>query len=120
LTSAGIAFAQKPLPDDLEVYIDEKIGEYASLVANVVYQSNMLVVLRGDILIPHYLNPINNTSLSADESDASADDLEYNPVVWKVIEMLEQEFGYSIDNIAVNGLGSRDNPDRLYVVMTKQ
>jgi hypothetical protein len=34
LTSAGIAFAQKPLPDDLEVYIDEKIGEYASLVAN--------------------------------------------------------------------------------------
>ncbi|MCC2648879.1 MAG: hypothetical protein K0R16_1682, partial [Nitrososphaeraceae archaeon] len=25
-----------------------------------------------------------------------------------------------IDNIAVNGLGSRDNPDRLYVVMTKQ
>jgi hypothetical protein len=33
---------------------------------------------------------------------------------------LKQEFGYSIDNIAVNGLGSRDNPDRLYVVMTKQ
>ena len=120
LTSTGIAFAQKPLPDDLEVYIDEKIGEYASLVANVVYQSNMLVVLRGDILIPHYLNPISNTSLSADESDASADDLEYNPVLWKVIEMLKQEFGYSIDNIAVNGLGSRDNPDRLYVVMTKQ
>ena len=120
LTSAGIAFAQKPLPDDLEVYIDEKIGEHASLVANVVYQSNMLVVLRGDILIPHYLNPISNTSLSADESDASADDLEYNPVLWKVIEMLKQEFGYSIDNIAVNGLGSRDNPDRLYVVMTKQ
>lgn len=120
LTSAGIAFAQKPLPDDLEVYIDEKIGEHASLVANVVYQSNMLVVLRGDILIPHYLNPISNTSLSADESDASADDLEYNPVLWKVIEILKQEFGYSIDNIAVNGLGSRDNPDRLYVVMTKQ
>ena len=120
LTSTGIAFAQKPLPDDLEVYIDEKIGEHASLVANVVYQSNMLVVLRGDILIPHYLNPISNTSLSADESDASADDLEYNPVLWKVIEMLKQEFGYSIDNIAVNGLGSRDNPDRLYVVMTKQ
>ena len=120
LTSAGIAFAQKSLPDDLEVYIDEKIGEHASLVANIVYQSNMLVVLRGDILIPHYLNPISNTSLSADESDASADDLEYNPVLWKVIEMLKQEFGYSIDNIAVNGLGSRDNPDRLYVVMTKQ
>lgn len=120
LTSTGIAFAQKPLPDDLEVYIDEKIGEHASLVANVVYQSNMLVVLRGDILIPHYLNPISNTSLSADESDASADDLEYNPVLWKVIEILKQEFGYSIDNIAVNGLGSRDNPDRLYVVMTKQ
>jgi hypothetical protein len=121
LTSAEIAFAQKPLPDDLEVYIDEKIGKYASLVANVVYQSNMLVVLRGDILIPHYLNPINNTSLSStDESGASADDLEYNPVLWKVIEMLKQEFGYSIDNIAVNGLGSRDNPDRLYVVMTKQ
>ena len=120
LTSTGIAFAQKPLPDDLEVYIDEKIGEHASLVANVVYQSNMLVVLRGDILIPHYLNPINNTSLSEDESGTSADDLEYNPVIWKVIEMLKQEFGYSIDNIAVNGLGSRDNPDRLYVVMTKQ
>lgn len=121
LTSAGIVFAQKPLPDDLEVYIDEKIGEHASLVANVVYQSNMLVVLRGDVLIPHYLNPISNTSLSsADESGASADDLEYNPVLWKVIEMLKQEFGYSIDNIAVNGLGSRDNPDRLYVVMTKQ
>ena len=120
LTSTGIAFAQKPLPDDLEVYIDEKIGEHASLVANVVYQSNMLVVLRGDILIPHYLNPISNTSLSADESDASADDLEYNPVLWKVIEMLKQEFGYSIDNIDVNGIGSRDNPDRLYVVMTKQ
>ena len=120
LTSTGIAFAQKPLPDDLEVYIDEKIGEHASLVANVVYQSSMLVVLRGDILIPHYLNPISNTSLSADESDASAEDLEYNPVLWKVIEILKQEFGYSIDNIAVNGLGSRDNPDRLYVVMTKQ
>ena len=72
------------------------------------------------ILILHYLNPISNTSLSADESGASADDLEYNPVLWKVIEMLKQEFGYSIDNIAVNGLGSRDNPDRLYVVMTKQ
>ena len=120
LTSTGIAFAQKPLPDDLEVYIDEKIGESASLAANVVYQSNMFVVLRGDILIPHYLNPISNTSLSEDESAAGADDLEYNPVIWKVIEMLKQEFGYSIDNIVVNGIGSRDNPDRLYVVMTKQ
>jgi len=120
LTYAGIAFAQKPLPADLEVYIDEKIGQHASLVANVVYQSNMLVVLRGDILIPHYLNAISNTSLSGDESGASADDLEYNPVLWKVMEILKQEFGYSIDNIAVNGLGSRDNPDRLYVVMTKQ
>lgn len=120
LTSGEIAFAQRPLPDDLEVYIDEKIGESASLAANVVYQSNMFVVLRGDILIPHYLNPISNTSLSEDESAAGADDLEYNPVIWKVIEMLKQEFGYSIDNIVVNGIGSRDNPDRLYVVMTKQ
>jgi hypothetical protein len=121
LTSGEIAFAQRPLPDDLEVYIDEKIGESASLAANVIYQSNMFVVLRGDILIPHYLNPISNTSLSEDESAAAgADDLEYNPVIWKVIEMLKQEFGYSIDNIVVNGIGSRDNPDRLYVVMTKQ
>jgi hypothetical protein len=100
LTSCGLAFAQQPLPDDLEVY--------------------MLVVLRGDILIPHYLNPISNTSLSEGESAADAGDLEYNPVIWKVIEMLKQEFGYSIDNIVVNGLGSRDNPDRLYVIMIKQ
>jgi hypothetical protein len=120
LTSCGIAFSQQPLPDDLEVYIDAKIGEHASLAANVVYQSDMLVVLRGDILIPHYLNPISNTSLSAGESGADAADLEYNPVIWKVIEMLKQEFGYSIDNIVVNGIGSRDNPDRLYVIMTKQ
>jgi hypothetical protein len=89
LTSGEIAFAQRPLPDDLEVYIDEKIGESASLAANVIYQSNMFVVLRGDFLIPHYLNPISNTSLSEDESAAA-------------------------------GAGSRDNPDRLYVVMTKQ
>jgi hypothetical protein len=120
LTSCGLAFAQQPLPDDLEVYINRKIGEHASLAANVVYQSNMLVVLRGDILIPHYLNPISNTSLSEGESAADAGDLEYNPVIWKVIEMLKQEFGYSIDNIVVNGLGSRDNPDRLYVIMIKQ
>ena len=120
LTFGRIAFAQQPLPDDLEVYIDGKIGEQASLAANVVYQSNMLVVLRGDILIPHYLNPISNTSLSASESGADAADLEYNPVIWKVIEILKQEFGYSIDNMVVNGIGSRDNPDRLYVIMTKQ
>jgi hypothetical protein len=120
LTSYGLAFAQQPLPDDLEAYIDEKVGEHASLAANVVYQSNMLVVLRGDILIPHYLNPISNTSLSEGESAPDAGDLEYNPVIWRVIEMLKQEFGYSIDNIVVNGIGSRDNPDRLYVVMTKQ
>lgn len=120
LTSCGLAFAQQPLPDDLEAYIDEKIGEHASLAANVVYQSNMLVVLRGDILIPHYLNPISNTSLLEGESAADAGDLEYNPVIWKVIEMVKQEFGYSIDNIVVNGIGSSDNPDRLYVVMTKQ
>ena len=120
LTSCGLVFAQEPLPDNLGVYIDRKIGEHASLAANVVYQSNMLVVLRGDILIPHYLNPISNTSLSEGESAADTSDLEYNPVIWKVIEMLKQEFGYSIDNIVVNGIGSRDNPDRLYVVMTKQ
>jgi hypothetical protein len=121
LTSCGLAFAQQPpLPDDLEAYIDRQIGEHASLAANVVYQSNMLVVLRGDILIPHYLNPISNTSLSEGESSPNAYDLEYNPVIWKVIEMVKQEFGYSIDNIVVNGLGIRDNPDRLYVIMTKQ
>jgi hypothetical protein len=55
------------------MYIYRKIGEHASLVTSIVYQSNMLIVLRADILIPHYLNPISNPSLSVGESSPNAD-----------------------------------------------
>lgn len=64
----------------------------------VVYESPTTVVLKGDAL----------TVVG-----------EYNTILWKAVDLLENNHGYNLDQVVVNGLGSKDNPDRFYIVMTK-
>lgn len=64
----------------------------------VLYESPTTVVLKGDSL----------TVLG-----------EYNTNLWKAVDMLQNDHGYNLDKVVVNGLGTRDNPDRFYIVMTK-
>ena len=64
----------------------------------VLYESPTTVVLKGDSL----------TIVG-----------EYNTNLWKAVDMLQNDHGYNLDKVVVNGLGTRDNPDRFYIVMTK-
>jgi hypothetical protein len=38
---------------------------------------------------------------------------------WKAIEILEHNFGYKLDKLVINGLGSEANPERFYAALTK-
>jgi hypothetical protein len=89
---------QQPLPTDLQKFFDQKIIPSSILYVDVYYQSNQTIVLQGDALT------------SARES---------NKEFWKAIDLVEHDFGYKLDKVVVNGIGSEPNPDRFYVIMTK-
>jgi hypothetical protein len=45
--------------------------------------------------------------------------IENNVNLWKAVDLLRNDHGYNLDTVVINGLGSSENPDRFYVVMTK-
>ena len=65
----------------------------------VIYESPTMVVLHGDALGPGAIE--NNINL------------------WKAVDLLRNDYGYNLDNVVVNGIGSSENPDRFYIIMTK-
>ncbi len=71
----------------------------------IIYQSPMMVVLKGDLV-----SASPGTSLFKTN---------YNNVFWHGIEILRQEFGFTLDKLVVNGFGSVINPERMYAVMVK-
>ena len=113
---------QQPLPTDLQKFFDEKFHS-STIIPNpnpnstlasigivsapsstfygsvsVRYQGNQTIVLYGEAL----------TTIRTP-----------NKVFWQAVELLEHDFGYKLDKVVVNGLGSEANPERFYVIMTK-
>ena len=62
------------------------------------YQSNSLVVLRGD---EELLTIFGNMNL-----------------LWKAIDVV-QHYGYSLKEITTSGMGSQGNPTRFYAILVK-
>jgi hypothetical protein len=81
-----------------ERLIDQRITDLRYYV-DVYYQGNETVVLKG-----YAQNPITG---------------EPNTKLWQAVESLKHQFGYKLDKVLVNGLGSEANPERFYVILTK-
>ena len=89
----------------LKIHSNRDLGNnYTSNLINI-YQSPMMVVLKGDFI-----------SLSPSTSMFKTN---YNNVFWHAIEILRQEFGFTLDKLVINGFGSVINPERMYAVMIK-
>ena len=83
----------------------KRLGSNYSANLIIIYQSPMMVVLKGDLV-----------SASPGSSYFKTN---YNDVFWHGIEILHQEFGFALDKLVVNGFGSVINPERMYAVMIK-
>ena len=84
----------------------EFIGSALRLgLVEVVYESPTIVVLKANAL----------TSEAAFDISAARN----NVNLWIIIDLLRNDLGYNLDKLVVNGLGTGDNQDRFYVVMTK-
>ena len=83
----------------------QRLGNNYTANLIIIYQSPMMVVLKGDLV-------------SASPS-TSMFKTNYNNVFWHAIEILRQEFGFTLDKLVVNGFGSVINPERMYAVMIK-
>ena len=83
----------------------QKLGSNYTANLIIIYQSPMMVVLKGDLV-----SASPGTSLFKTN---------YNNVFWHAIEILRQEFGFTLDKLVVNGVGSVINPERMYAVMVK-
>ena len=83
----------------------QKLGSNYTANLIIIYQSPMMVVLKGDLV-----SASPGTSLFKTN---------YNNVFWHAIEILRQEFGFTLDKLVVNGFGSVINPERMYAVMVK-
>ena len=83
----------------------QRLGNNYTANLIIIYQSPMMVVLKGDLV-------------SASPSTAMFK-TNYNNVFWHGIEILRQEFGFTLDKLVVNGFGSVINPERMYAVMVK-
>lgn len=53
------------------------------------------------------------------EGDAITVGRMFNTNLWKAVDLLRNDYGYNLDKVVVNGLGTSANPDRFYIVMTK-
>lgn len=83
----------------------QRLGSNYTANLVIIYQSPMMVVLKGDLV-----------SASPGSSYFKTN---YNDVFWHGIEILHQEFGFALDKLVVNGFGSVINPERMYAVMIK-
>jgi hypothetical protein len=83
----------------------QRLGNNYTANLIIIYQSPMMVVLKGDLV-----------SASPGTSMFKTN---YNNVFWHGIEILRQEFGFTLDKLVVNGFGSVINPERMYAVMVK-
>ena len=83
----------------------QRLGSNYTANLVIIYQSPMMVVLKGDLV-----SASPGTSLFKTN---------YNNVFWHGIEILRQEFGFTLDKLVVNGFGSVINPERMYAVMVK-
>ena len=83
----------------------QRLGNNYTANLIIIYQSPMMVVLKGDLV-------------SASPSTAMFK-TNYNNVFWHAIEILRQEFGFTLDKLVINGFGSVINPERMYAVMIK-
>jgi hypothetical protein len=83
----------------------QRLGSNYTANLIIIYQSPMMVVLKGDLV-----------SASPGPSLFKTN---YNNVFWHGIEILRQEFGFTLDKLVVNGFGSVINPERMYAVMVK-
>ena len=83
----------------------QKLGSNYTQNLIIIYQSPMMVVLKGDLV-----SASPGTSLFKTN---------YNNVFWHAIEILRQEFGFTLDKLVVNGFGSVINPERMYAVLVK-
>ena len=83
----------------------QRLGNNYTANLIIIYQSPMMVVLKGDVV-----------SASPGTSMFKTN---YNNVFWQAIEILRQEFGFTLDKLVVNGFGSVINPERMYAVMVK-
>ena len=83
----------------------QRLGSNYTANLIIIYQSPMMVVLKGDLV-----------SASPGPSLFKTN---YNNVFWHGIEILRQEFGFTLDKLVVNGFGSVIKPERMYAVMVK-
>ena len=90
---------------NFENAFQQKLGSNYTANLIIIYQSPMMVVLKGDLV-----SASPGTSLFKTN---------YNNVFWHAIEILRQEFGFTLDKLVVNGFGSVINPERMYAVMVK-
>ncbi|MGA8563179.1 MAG: hypothetical protein WB587_00355 [Nitrososphaeraceae archaeon] len=88
-----------------ENIFQQRLGSNYSANLIIIYQSPIMVVLKGDLV-----------SASPGSSYFKTN---YNDVFWHGIEILHQEFGFALDKLVVNGFGSVINPERMYAVMIK-
>jgi hypothetical protein len=83
----------------------QRLGSNYTANLIIIYQSPMMVVLKGDLVSASPGSSLFKTN--------------YNNVFWHGIEILRQEFGFTLDKLVVNGFGSVINPERMYAVMVK-
>jgi hypothetical protein len=83
----------------------QRLGSNYTANLVIIYQSPMMVVLKGDLV--------------SSSPGTSLFKTNYNNVFWHGIEILRQEFGFTLDKLVVNGFGSVINPERMYAVMVK-
>jgi len=83
----------------------QRLGSNYTANLVIIYQSPMMVVLKGDLV--------------SSSPGTSLFKTNYNKVFWHGIEILRQEFGFTLDKLVVNGFGSVINPERMYAVMVK-
>ncbi|MGA8405469.1 MAG: hypothetical protein WB664_11685 [Nitrososphaeraceae archaeon] len=102
LNAGGQVNATNP---HFENIFQQRLGSNYTANLIIIYQSPMMVVLKGDLV-----------SASPGSSYFKTN---YNDVFWHGIEILHQEFGFALDKLVVNGFGSVINPERMYAVMIK-
>ena len=83
-----------------ENIFQQRLGSNYTANLIIIYQSPMMVVLKGDLV-----------SASPGSSYFKTN---YNDVFWHAIEILHQEFEFALDKFLVNGFGSVINPEKMW------
>ena len=91
--------------------------------ATLVHESPTTVVLNGEALIlggdPRLFESFENPETSSSFDPESSPIGNYpNPFLWRVVDGFKAQ-GYTIDSVAVGGVGSQGNPNEFFVIMSK-